>query len=72
MEDSNPRARSIKDVASVINLLKVTTQLPDYIFNSRISDMPNDRTNQPVIGYVEDLMVLSTLLTDEENLSPVF
>lgn len=34
--------------------------------------MPNDRTNQPVIGYVEDLMVLSTLLTDEENLSPVF
>lgn len=34
--------------------------------------MSYDRTNQPVIGYVEDLMVLGTLLTDEKNLSPVF
>ncbi|MNC37884.1 hypothetical protein D3C75_864690 [compost metagenome] len=73
MEDLNqPRQSLLKMYVSVLNLLGVTAQGADSTLNSRIDDMSYDRTNQPVIGYVEDLMVLGTLLTDEENLSPVF
>ena len=73
MKDSNhPGQGLLKMYVSVLNLLDVATQPSDFNLNFRIGDMPDDRTNQPVIGYAEDLMVLGTLLTDEENLSPVF
>lgn len=73
MEGLNqPRQSLLKMYVSVFNLVGVTVQGSDFTLNSRIGDISYDRTNQPVIGYVEDFMVLCALLTDEENLSPVF
>ncbi|MNZ64641.1 hypothetical protein D3C78_828150 [compost metagenome] len=66
------KAKLLKMYVSVLNLLGDSTQQSDFTLNSRIGDMSYDCTNQPVINYVKDLMVLVTLFTDEENLSSVF